>query len=78
MLTCMTENIDYEEIKNFIKENTTPATGKAISIPGSGDDSGKNFENALFGILKEQHDRISWFVKSKAGEIRRRLGWHMA
>jgi len=28
----------------------------------------------LFQILREQHERISFFVRSKTGEIKRRLG----
>lgn len=71
------DNIDYEEIKHFIKENTTPGKGKAISIPGTGDETAKGFEDSLYSILDEQHDRISSFVKSKAGEINRRLGRYM-
>lgn len=67
-------NIDYDEIKHFIKDNTTPGKGKSISIPGKSDAKLLRFENDLFDILLEQHTRISLFVTSKAGEIRRRLG----
>ncbi|KAF2479855.1 hypothetical protein BDY17DRAFT_270648 [Neohortaea acidophila] len=66
-------NIDYDEIKHFIKDNTTPGKGKSISIPGKSDAKLLRFENDLFDILLEQHTRISLFVTSKAGEIRRRL-----
>lgn len=68
------ENIDYEDIKLFIKDNTTPGKGKPLSVPGSGDEVGKDFEDALFHLLHEQHERITWFVRSKTGEIKRRLG----
>ncbi|EME44432.1 hypothetical protein DOTSEDRAFT_152287 [Dothistroma septosporum NZE10] len=66
-------NIDYDDIKNFIKENTTPGKGKTVSVPGRGDDKLAEFENSLFNILADQHQRIDLFVKSKAGEIQRRL-----
>lgn len=66
-------NIDYDDIKHFIKENTTPGKGKSVSVPGRGEDKLFEFENALFHILQDQHERINLFVKSKAGEIQRRL-----
>ncbi|GAB7348300.1 hypothetical protein MBLNU459_g6280t1 [Dothideomycetes sp. NU459] len=66
-------NIDYDDIKHFIKENTTPGKGKTMSIPGMGDVRGRELEDALYTILSEQCQRINLFVKSKAGEIKRRL-----
>jgi hypothetical protein len=68
------DNIDYDDIKFYIKEQTTPGKGKSISIPGQSDEKLQQFENSLFGILRDQHERIDLFVRSKAGEIRRRLG----
>ena len=68
------DNIDYDDIKTFIKENTTPGHGKTISVPGRPDDKLAAFENDLFHILAEQHMRIGLFVKSKISEIQRRLG----
>ena len=66
-------NIDYDDIKYLIKERTTPGHGKSVSIPGRGDEKLREFESALFQILVDQHVRIDLFVKSKAGEIQRRL-----
>ncbi|KAK6431800.1 hypothetical protein LTR95_012033 [Oleoguttula sp. CCFEE 5521] len=66
-------NIDYDDIKRFIKEQTTPGQGKAIAVPGRGDDKARQFEDNLFFILEEQHHRIDLFVKSKAREIQHRL-----
>ncbi|KAK0333732.1 hypothetical protein LTR02_004783 [Friedmanniomyces endolithicus] len=66
-------NIDYDDIKHFIKEQTTSGKGKSVAVPGRHDDKLQQFEDSLFLILKEQHHRIDLFVKSKAGEIRRRL-----
>ncbi|KAF4551805.1 Hypothetical protein D9617_12g036950 [Elsinoe fawcettii] len=68
-----THNIDYQDIKHFIKINTSPGKGKAVAIPGSTDTNAIDFENKLFGILKEQDERITWFVRSKVGEIQSRL-----
>jgi hypothetical protein len=68
------ENVDYDAIKRLIKEYTTPGKSKAISIPGQGGEAEVDFENALYEILVEQHESIGLFVKSKSGEIDRRLG----
>lgn len=68
------DNIDYDDIKRYIKEQTTPGKGKTVAVPGRPDEKLQQFENSLFLILKEQHHRIDLFVRSKAGEIERRLG----
>jgi len=70
----MADNIDYDEIKHIIKENTTLGKAKALSIPGQGSDAERHFEHNLYQILLEEHDRIGLFVKSKSLEIHRRLG----
>ncbi|KAH9820947.1 SPX domain [Teratosphaeria destructans] len=67
------DNIDYDEVKYFIKEQTTPAKGKSAPVPGCGDEQLQQVESQLFRILTNQHDRVDLFVKSKAGEIQRRL-----
>ena len=76
----LTDNIDYDDIKHLIKERThrnhdprVPAT--AISIPGQDStlEPLESFEAELFAELQEQHGRIDLFVKSKLGEITRRL-----
>ncbi|OCK77591.1 hypothetical protein K432DRAFT_407171 [Lepidopterella palustris CBS 459.81] len=66
-------NVDYDDIKHLIKEHTTPGKGKAVSIPGQGDTAEKAFEDELYFVLVKQHERINLFIKSKSGEIERRL-----
>ncbi|TKA82317.1 hypothetical protein B0A55_01466 [Friedmanniomyces simplex] len=66
-------NIDYDDIKHFIKEETTSGKGKTVAVPGRPDEKLQQFEDSLFLILKDQHHRIDLFVRSKAGEIQRRL-----
>jgi hypothetical protein len=61
-------------VKHYIKENTTAGNGNSISIPGAGDARGKELEDNLYAILQQQHQRITLFVRSKTGEIERRLG----
>ncbi|KAG9880479.1 hypothetical protein KCU94_g20465, partial [Aureobasidium melanogenum] len=38
-------NIDYDDVKHYIKENTTAGNGNSISIPGAGDARGKELED---------------------------------
>ncbi|KAH7380013.1 hypothetical protein BKA66DRAFT_442344 [Pyrenochaeta sp. MPI-SDFR-AT-0127] len=66
-------NIDYDFLKDQIKHQTTPGTNKAVSIPGQGESSERGFRDEFLQILQAQHDRINLFVRSKSGEIERRL-----
>jgi hypothetical protein len=74
MIVTFLDNIDYDNIKQLIKEHTTPSKVKAISIPGQGNETEVHFESLLYSLFQEQHERIGLFVKSKLGEIKRRLG----
>ncbi|KAF8422105.1 hypothetical protein EV426DRAFT_186303 [Tirmania nivea] len=60
-------NLDYNEICRLIKKNTI---GR---IPVSNPNSETEFDDELFEVLLEQLERIELFVKSKAGEIDRRI-----
>ncbi|PVH80626.1 SPX-domain-containing protein [Cadophora sp. DSE1049] len=66
-------NVDYDELKNLIKANTTKDQAQAIAIPGQEDPRLEKFETSFFNELSNQHDRVDLFVKSKADEISRRL-----
>ncbi|MCJ1379090.1 hypothetical protein MMC17_002190 [Xylographa soralifera] len=70
-----TYNIDYNEIKHLIKRRTTRSQGQAILIPGqaSANKASDDFEEELYAELLDQHQRIDLFVRSKSGEIERRL-----
>ena len=67
------DNIDYDFLKDLIKQHTTRGPGKAVSIPGQGHPTERAFTDTFFHTLQAQHDRINRFVKSKTGEIERRL-----
>lgn len=77
LLTAHTtpDNVDYNDIKHLIKVRTTHGQGQAKAIPGSDNEAKQlqEFEEELYRELREQHQRISLFVQSKAGEITRRL-----
>ena len=68
------DNIDYDVIKQYIKEQTSPGKDKVLSAPGRDRETPQEFEKSLFAVFADQHQRIDLFVRSKAGEIRRRLG----
>ncbi|KAH7094741.1 hypothetical protein FB567DRAFT_12072 [Paraphoma chrysanthemicola] len=66
-------NIDYDYLKDLIKHQTTPGTNKAVSIPGQGESTERAFRDTFLQVLHAQHDRINLFIRSKSGEIERRL-----
>jgi hypothetical protein len=67
------DNIDYDYLKDLIKHQTTPGTNKAVSVPGQGDSTERVFRETFLQVLHAQHDRINLFIRSKSGEIERRL-----
>lgn len=73
ILTICADNVDYNELKNLIKVNTTRDQGQAIAIPGQENTRLAKFEGEFYNELSNQHDRVDLFVKSKADEISRRL-----
>lgn len=66
-------NIDYNELKHLIKKHTTKDQSKAITIPGHDDVALQEFEVSFNQELCSQHTRIDLFVRSKTGELNRRL-----
>ncbi|KAL8841902.1 MAG: hypothetical protein Q9170_000775 [Blastenia crenularia] len=71
----MAYNVDYNDLKRLIKVRTTRGQGEAVTIPGHANEarSLQAFENDFFAELVDQHQRVDLFVRSKAGEINRRL-----
>ena len=57
----------------MIKHQTTPGTNKAVSIPGQGASTERAFGDTFLKVLDAQHERINLFIRSKSGEIERRL-----
>lgn len=66
-------NLNYNELKHLIKLRTSSAGGAPVPIPGSTDHRWSILEDELFGILREQYDNIALFIRSKQGELERRL-----
>lgn len=71
----MTDNVDYNDLKRLIKARTTRGQGEALTIPGHSNEAKalQAFEDEFFTQLVDQHQRVDLFVRSKAGEINRRL-----
>jgi SPX domain protein involved in polyphosphate accumulation len=67
------DNVDYDDLKHLIKANTTRHSGQAITVPGQVDLRQEKFELDFYKELREQHDRVNLFIKSKNDEYERRL-----
>ena len=72
----LTDNIDYDDLKQMVKDHTAGTSNRPRFIPGQGSEAQacKDFEIEIYGELVQQHDRVCLFVQSKAGELVRRLG----
>lgn len=68
-------NVDYNSLKRLIKQRTTETASGPVSIPGQEPSHAiwKPLDDELFPILKHEHDRAALFLRSKLGEINRRL-----
>lgn len=66
-------NLHYNELKRLIKSRTSTDAPTPVPIPGQTDHRWSLLEDELFDILKEQYDGIGMFLRSKYGEIERRL-----
>ena len=71
-----TVNLDYDDLKQIIKDRTTDAHSQPRFIPGHGNENQalKETEDQLYRQLLREHERVSLFVRSKVGELERRLG----
>lgn len=61
-------------MKHLIKDCTSTGKGKAIDVPGQGEDTKTNAEKRLYAVLVSEYERVGLFVKSKSNEIQGRLG----
>lgn len=60
----------------MIKDHTTDGDTQPRCIPGKSAEieTSKGFEDQFYGQLLQEHERADLFVRSKAGEIERKLG----
>ena len=66
-------NVNYNELKRLIKERTSSGTAVPVTIPTAGISRWHDLENELFKVLSAEHDNVALFLRSKQGEIERRL-----
>ncbi|RMD42394.1 hypothetical protein DV735_g2717, partial [Chaetothyriales sp. CBS 134920] len=69
-------NVKYNELKHLIKLSTQGSLGAAslpVGIPAAGSHRWQPLEDDLFPILRDEHNNVALFIKSKQGEIDRRL-----
>lgn len=66
-------NLNYNELKRLIKIRTTNGAPSPVPIPGQTNHRWSLLEDELFDILKDQYNNIALFLRSKHGEIQRRL-----
>lgn len=66
-------NLNYNELKHLIKARTSAGAPSPVPIPGQTDHRWSLLEDEMYDILKEQYEHITLFLRSKYGEIERRL-----
>ena len=66
-------NVNYNQIKHLIKVRTSAGPAVPVSIPSAGVGRWHDLENELYDVLKQEYDNVALFLRSKQGEIERRL-----
>ncbi|KAJ9653260.1 hypothetical protein H2198_007563 [Neophaeococcomyces mojaviensis] len=70
------QNLPYNELKHVIKRRTSEGVAATpLPIPGQSAHRWSLLEEDLFRMLKGEHDNIALFLRSKSGEIDRRLSY---
>ena len=66
-------NVKYNELKHLIKQRTSAGAALPISIPSASTSRWHDLDTELYPIIKREYDHVSLFLRSKQGEIERRL-----
>ncbi|KIX04675.1 uncharacterized protein Z518_05545 [Rhinocladiella mackenziei CBS 650.93] len=66
-------NFKYNEIKHLIKNKTSAGVAVPVDIPTQGKSRWEELDNQLFKVLQAEYDNVTLFLRSKQGEIERRL-----
>lgn len=66
-------NVKYNELKHLIKERTSAGVAIPVDIPAQGKPRWEELENQLVKLLSDEYDNVTLFLRSKKGEIERRL-----
>lgn len=68
-------NVKYNELKHLIKQRTSAGSSLPISIPTTGTSRWQDLENELHPVIKREYQDVSLFIRTKQGEINRRLAY---
>lgn len=66
-------NFKYTELKHLIKSRTSAGNAVPLDIPSPGKSRWEELDNQLLKLLQEEYDNVTLFLRSKQGEIDRRL-----
>lgn len=67
-------NFKYNELKHLIKTKTSAGAVGPLDIPTQGRSRWQELDNQLLRLLQAEYDNVTLFMKSKQGEIDRRVG----
>lgn len=66
-------NFKYNELKHLIKGKTSAGAAVPLDIPTQGRSRWQELDNQLLVLLQAEYDNVTLFLKSKQGEIDRRV-----
>ncbi|KAK5053883.1 hypothetical protein LTR84_001845 [Exophiala bonariae] len=66
-------NFKYNELKHLIKTKTSAGAAVPLDIPTQGKSRWQELDNQLLRLLQAEYDNVTLFLKSKQGEIDRRV-----
>lgn len=66
-------NFKYNELKHLIKTKTSAGAAVPLDIPTQGRSRWQELDNQLLRLLQAEYDNVTLFLKSKQGEIDRRV-----
>ncbi|KPI44634.1 uncharacterized protein AB675_8694 [Cyphellophora attinorum] len=68
-------NVKYNELKHLIKQRTSVGAALPVSIPSASTSRWHDLETELLSVIKREYEDVSLFLRSKQGEIDRRLAY---
>ncbi len=66
-------NLNYNQLKHLIKVRTSTGASVPVSIPSSSKSRWHDLENELYNVIKQEYEKVALFLRSKQGEVERRL-----
>jgi len=66
-------NFKYNELKHLIKTKTSAGAVVPLDIPAQGKSRWQELDDQLLRLLQAEYDNVTLFLKSKQGEIDRRV-----